>query len=162
MPLGLIAVEAAKAARAGADAPTIVRLVEGLKPRTKVAFVVATLEYLRRGGRIGGAQAFLGGLLSVKPVLHIHGGRVDPVTRVRTFAKAHEAIGAYVREHAPRGVDHGAIIHARAEEQRAALAALVQARYAPTGDTYADITIDPVVGTYTGPGAFGFAFVARA
>ena len=161
VPLGLLAIEAARLAKAGADAAAIVRHIEDAMPRCKVVFVLSTLEFLKRGGRIGGAQAFLGSLLNVKPVLHVEHGRVEPVARVRSFAKAYETIDSYVREHAPKGVLHGAILHANAEEHRQRVEEMVRSSCMPSGNLYPNIAIDPVVGVYTGPGAFGFAFMAK-
>ena len=91
-------------------------LVNELGARTYVAFVVPTLEYLRRGGRIGGAQAFVGSILSLKPVLHVHEGQVEPVLRVRSFTKARRALVDYVRERAPNGLQGISVMHVGADD----------------------------------------------
>ena len=84
MAQGLIAIAAARAAVAGQDVTEIVRLVEDLMSRTHLIFTVETLEYLRKGGRIGGATALLGAALRVKPILHIEDGQVEPLEKPHT------------------------------------------------------------------------------
>ncbi len=81
--LGMMVLEAAKAARAGADAEEVMELVEKLKSTIKVYFSVDSLDYLQKGGRIGKAQAFLGSMLKIKPLLAIEDGMVAPVERIR-------------------------------------------------------------------------------
>ena len=159
--LGMMAVEAARAASRGDDANAVVDLVTGLVERTYTVFVVATLEYLRRSGRIGGAQAFLGSLLSVKPVLEARDGKVGPVLRVRTFSKAYAALADYVRQHAPHGLERAALLHADAEPHRRWLEEQLLAGLPPEVEVHSDISIGPVVASHTGRGAFGIAFVAR-
>jgi len=84
----MVAEEAARLALSGANREQVVARVQKLLPLTHVYFAVDTLEYLRRGGRIGGAQAFLGTLLNVKPLLTLANGRVDALERVRIKRKA--------------------------------------------------------------------------
>ena len=160
--IGLLALEAARAAHQGASVEEIVAQVNDQATRTYLAFVVPTLEYLRRGGRIGGAQAFLGSLLNVKPILHVDDGRVEPVTRVRSFGKARRALMSYMQGHAPNGVTSAAVLHVDAEEMRAALEAEVRSEYQPTADLLPNIEMGPVIATHTGRGAFGLSFIANA
>ncbi len=159
--IGLLALEAARAADQGASADDVVQQVNDQANRTYVVFVVPTLEYLRRGGRIGGAQAFLGSLLNVKPVLHVEDGRVEPVTRVRSFGKARRALMNYMRERTPNGVTSAAVLHVQAEDMRAALEAEVRSEYQPTADLLPNIEMGPVIATHTGGGAFGLSFIAN-
>lgn len=161
MGLGLLALEAAQAAESGADAGTIKGLTQELLPRTFVIFLLPTLEYLHRGGRIGGAQAFLGSLLKVKPVVAVKDGLAAPVTRVRSLSKAHTAMARYVREHAPNGLQCAAVLHGDAEEHRRRLEDLVLGEFPPSARMYPDIPIGPVVGSHTGRGSFGLAFIAN-
>jgi DegV family protein with EDD domain len=90
MAMGFIALTAARAAQEGASLQECQKLAEAAREHTGVYFVVDTLEFLHRGGRIGGAQRFLGTLLNMKPVLTLEGGRVEAVERVRTKGKAIE------------------------------------------------------------------------
>ena len=85
--LGLMVMEAAKAARAGADAAEVVSLIERLKSEIKVYFSVDSLDYLQKGGRIGKAQAFVGTMLKIKPLLALVDGVVTPVERIRGSGK---------------------------------------------------------------------------
>ena len=161
MALGLQVVEAAKAAAGGAGPEEIVELVAQLGPRSHCAFVVPTLEYLRRGGRIGGAAAFLGSLLKLKPVLHVEDGQVEPVTRVRSFSKAHVALQEYVRERAPNGVHSAAILHTAAEDHRQRIETDLLGEFPPAEELFPDVIIGPVIGAHTGGGAFAIAFIAN-
>jgi len=156
------AMAAARAGRDGASLEDIQGIVADHAERAHIIFVVQTLEYLKRGGRIGGAQAFLGSLLNVKPVLELADGVVEPVTRVRTMRKAHAAIADRVREQAPNGVSSWAILHADNQTEHDRLKSGLADGLDADGDTLPDLSFSPVIGTHTGPGAFGFAFLARA
>jgi DegV family protein with EDD domain len=158
---GFGVIEAARAGRDGASLEDIQGIVADNAERAHIIFVVQTLEYLKRGGRIGGAQAFLGSLLNVKPVLELSNGVVEPVTRVRTMRKAHAAIADRVREQAPNGVSSWAILHADAQAEHDRLKSQLADGLNAEGDQIPDVPISPVIGTHTGPGAFGFAFVAK-
>ncbi|MCY3895152.1 MAG: DegV family protein [Chloroflexi bacterium] len=160
--MGFSVIAAARAGRDGASLEDIQGIVADHAERAHLVFVVQTLEYLKRGGRIGGAQAFLGSLLNVKPVLELADGVVAPVTRVRTMRKAHAAIADRVREQAPNGVSSWAILHAQAQAEHDRLKRDLADGLNADGDTIPNVPIGPVVGTHTGPGAFGFAFVAKA
>ena len=156
------AMAAARAGRDGASLEDIQGIVADHAERAHIIFVVQTLEYLKRGGRIGGAQAFLGSLLKVKPVLELSDGVVAPVTRVRTIRKAYAAIADRVRAQAPNGVSSWAILHVNAQSEHDRLKRDVADPLNADGDTIPNVPISPVIGTHTGPGAFGFAFVARS
>ena len=86
--LAMMVLYASRAVEEGKTREEIVALLEKLKSKTRILFVPDTLEYLRKGGRIGGAQALLGTLLNIKPVLCFNGGRVDVFDKVRTMKKA--------------------------------------------------------------------------
>ncbi len=88
MALGWPVLTAARAAEAGENLLGCLKLAEEARNQTGVMFVVETLEYLRRGGRIGGAQAMLGTILNIKPLLELQEGRIEPVERIRTKGKA--------------------------------------------------------------------------
>jgi DegV family protein with EDD domain len=151
MPLGLMVLAAARRASEGADAAEVADLVGELRPHVGVYFVVATLENLRRGGRIGRASALLGSVLQVKPVLTIQEGQVTPLERVRTQEKA---LGRLVE--LVRGVDRGhgicAIVgHAAAPEAAERLAGDIDS----ISDTLLMQSLGPVVGAHAGPGTVG-------
>ncbi len=88
MGLGFCAIAAARAAKDGASRAECVAIAESVASRLRIAVAFETLEYLRRGGRIGRAKAFLGGLLRLKPILTVKDGEAAPVTRVRSRSKA--------------------------------------------------------------------------
>ena len=151
MPLGLLVLAAARMAAAGETAASIERRLVELSGQLRVYFVVATLENLRRGGRIGRASALLGSVLQVKPVLTIQAGEVVPLERVRTQERALARLVELVRE-----VDSGhglaAIVgHAAAPEAAGRLAAEIEG----SAETLLVQPLGPVVGAHAGPGTVG-------
>ena len=151
MSLGLVALAAATLAGQGAPAKVIAEKVEAMRGEVQTYFSVATLEFLRRGGRIGHASALLGSVLQVKPVLCIRDGLVTPLERVRTFERALQRVIELAR-----GVDRGhgicAIVgHAGADED----AERVGRELAPIADTLMIQPLGPVVGAHAGPGVVG-------
>jgi DegV family protein with EDD domain len=151
MPLGLLVLVAAQMAQDGAPADAIVQQVERAREATGVYFAVATLENLRRGGRIGRANALLGSILQVKPVLTIQDGEVTPLERVRTWERALNRIAELVR-----GVDTGhgvcAIVGNAADEEAAAR---IARELEPVADTLLVQPLGAVVGAHAGPGTIG-------
>lgn len=101
-PLGTIVQLAAEAAEIGADADAVVALISDLSRRARLYFLVSTLEYLARGGRIGGAAALLGSILSIKPILRLQDGRVESYQKERTHKRALLRLKELVREQVPR------------------------------------------------------------
>jgi DegV family protein with EDD domain len=98
MGLGILASAAARAANDGADLEEIVRLVRGMIPHVYMIFYVETMDYLERSGRIGKAQAILGSMLNIKPILFIEDGDIIPLEKVRTTEKAIEKLFEFVAE----------------------------------------------------------------
>lgn len=98
MALGLIVIEAARAAKAGKSKEEIIELIEELKNKIKLYIVVDTLEYLQKGGRIGKASSMLGALLNIKPIITISEGIVTPVTKIRSKGKAIEKVLEMMKE----------------------------------------------------------------
>ena len=158
MGQGWLAVHAARAAQAGANAQDVLDLCGRLAPRVRVWALLDTLEFLQRGGRIGAAQALVGSLLQFKPILLIQDSAVLPSERVRTFRKALDRLVEMVKTAGPAA--DLAILHAAAPE----LAAEVRRRL---GDHHPDDKIvvsevGPVVGVHAGPGAVGVAALLAA
>ena len=150
--LTLVVRAAAVAANGGATVEEVVRIAEEASSKIDLFFMLDTLEYLSKGGRVGKAQALIGGLLSIKPVLKLVDGEIHPYEKVRTRAKAL----ARMKEIAVEGGPYAdiALIHeASAEDVQAFEAVLRPLSEAPllTG------RIGPVIGTYTGPNVIGFA-----
>ncbi|MFA5872538.1 MAG: DegV family protein [Anaerolineales bacterium] len=159
MAMGFQVLAAARAAQAGANLVECQKLAEKAREHTSVYFVVDTLEFLRRGGRIGGAQALLGSALNIKPVLTLVEGRIETADKVRTKGKAvNRMIDLIVEGVAGRTPVRLATLHANAEaEARAALdTAVLQLQ--PIETVFASVS--PVIGTHIGPGTIGLAFMA--
>jgi DegV family protein with EDD domain len=124
-------------------------------------FSVETLDYLQRGGRVGRAQALVGGLLGVRPVLGIDGGEVVPLARVRGAGKVLAAMLAQLEGRtAPDDEIRVAIAHAQAPEQAAELAERVRASR-PRAAIELVVPLGPVIGTYGGPGTLGLVWIAE-
>ena len=155
LALGIGVVTAAKAAAAGASLEEARDAAADQFARTQVFFLVDTLEYLRRGGRIGRAQELVGGLLRVKPLLSLQDGEVVPVGRVRTKAKAVEALIARAAALLP--AEQIGAMHAAAPGDLEAVTGRLRAL-----DPAAEIVsgqIGPAIGVHTGPGMLGLAIV---
>ncbi|HEY6875086.1 MAG TPA: DegV family protein [Candidatus Dormibacteraeota bacterium] len=151
MSLGLVVLGAAVMAGKGAEPEAIVTQVESMRPQVQTYFSVATLEFLRRGGRIGLASAMLGSVLQVKPVLCLRDGVVTPLERVRTFDRALNRIVELAKA-VDRG--HGICVvvgHASAEAD----AERVGRELEPVADTLMIQSLGPVVGAHSGPGVVG-------
>jgi DegV family protein with EDD domain len=158
-PLGFMVVEAARMAQAGADMEAIKARVAQMGSAFHIYFLVDTLEYLRRGGRIGGASALLGTALRMKPILSIQNGRVEPFERVRTKAKATARLMDLVR----LGVDphrdgkiYLGMVHGNAYDQASALHAELVQEFQPAETMLVDLT--PAIATHSGPGVLAVAF----
>lgn len=159
MGLGWQALTAARAAKDGATLAECKEVAEKAKPLTGVVFAVDTLEYLHRGGRIGGGAKFLGTALNFKPILEIRDGGVESVERVRTRKKSLARVIRLVEERiAGRTPLHLATLHAKAEEDARWLLDVGCAHLNPDEKIYAEVS--PVVGTHGGPGVVGLAFLA--
>ncbi len=152
--LGLPVVRAATQARAGDDVTTIIATLRSAWERGRTFILLDTLSYLEKGGRIGRAQAFVGALLNIKPILTFQDGQVAPLERVRTRAKALARVGELLREMAPIA-DLGVV--ASDEATRAEMVTLARTVYQGEIEEF---TFGPVVGTYAGPRSGGFFAVA--
>ncbi|PYE54773.1 DegV family protein [Deinococcus yavapaiensis] len=154
--LGMQVLRAAQRAREGRSVSDIVAELEGVQRAMNIRFTVDTLEFLRRNGRIGGAQALLGGLLNIKPILEVRGGRVEAGGRVRGHKKAVQDIVDHVRNFASAHSNARAMfLYTEGGEE-----SLREVRAGLTGVNVHDLgalTIGAVVATHAGPGAFGVA-----
>jgi DegV family protein with EDD domain len=151
MSLCLITLAASELAMKGADAAAIEKKVLDMRDQVQTYFSVATLEFLRRGGRIGRASALLGSVLQVKPVLCIRDGLVTPLERVRTFDRALNRVIELVRA-IDRGNGVCAVVgHADAEDAAERVARELE----PIAETLMIQPLGPVVGAHAGPGVVG-------
>lgn len=151
---GLMAVAAANAVKDGGDLDAAVAAARALREDFQVIVMVDTLEYLRRGGRIGAARAWIGATLKVKPLLTID-GEMQPVERVRTAGRAFERLVAHLEQRRAEGCDAFAIQHIQAPAEAERLAE--RGRELFGNDPVLLSEIGPVIGTHTGPGVLGVA-----
>jgi DegV family protein with EDD domain len=156
---GLMAVAAANAAKAGASAQEAAVAAVKVGERMTILFAVDTLEYLRRGGRIGAAQAFLGSALKIKPILSID-SEITPVERVRTQGRAIDRLVRELAEQHEAGADVYFIAHAEAPELAERIAERGREIYG--ADPAFVSEIGPVIGTHTGPGLVGVTALPTA
>ena len=144
---------------AGLSADEIVNRLTALIPRARTYFLVATLEYLQKNGRIGGAARLVGSVLQIKPILHIVDGRVEAFDKVRTHRKALERLKELIRAECPRSAEaHLSVMHADA---------LAEANQLRT-DLCAELgmcdiplySVGPAITTHAGPGTLAVGFFA--
>jgi DegV family protein with EDD domain len=158
MGQGFLALAAARAAEEGKSLQEIATLTRDLVPRLNVIFVLDTLKYLQKGGRIGGAQALMGSMLAIKPLLHLYEGRVEPLEKVRSKRKAVQRLVEIMAERLQGRPVHVAILHSASRQEAEALRAEIAARF-PCRELLLS-WVSPVIGTHTGPGCLGLAFYA--
>lgn len=159
MALGFQALAVARALESGASLKEAIALGEKSHEYTGVYFAVDTLEFLHRGGRIGGAQRFLGTMLNMKPILAIHDGKVEGIERIRTKSKAHDRVLELVLEKTKGKTPvRLATLHANAAEDAKALLARAEKQLSPIESIFTEVS--PTVGTHAGPGTVGLAFMA--
>jgi DegV family protein with EDD domain len=158
MALGFQVLMAARAAKNGASLQECKAIAEKARKQSGVYFVVDTLEFLHRGGRIGGAARLLGTALNLKPILTVIDGKIEPVARVRTQRKAFEKMLNILADK----LDHGSIsrlsvLHANAASQADQLMSELAQRFHPAETIMTEVS--PVIGTHTGPGTVGVAYL---
>ena len=151
MSLGLLTLAASQVASGGANAEAVVERISDMRRRVHTYFSVATLEFLRRGGRIGRASAMLGSVLQVKPVLCIRDGQVTPLERVRTFDRALNRIVELTREVDDGGGLSVIVGHADAESDAERVARELEG----VCETLMIQPLGPVVAAHAGPGVVG-------
>ncbi|AVH58794.1 MULTISPECIES: DegV family protein [Streptomyces] len=154
MALGFCALAAAQSAEAGGTIDEAVTAAEKRAGGTSAYFYVDTLDYLRRGGRIGAAQALLGSALAVKPLLQLDDGRIDFLEKVRTASKAIARLEEIVAERAGGTQVDIAVHHLAAPERASALADRLRARVPGLADLHVS-EVGAVIGAHTGPGLLG-------
>jgi DegV family protein with EDD domain len=150
--LGFMVLAAAKAARDGASAKEVVEHVAEARKELRLWFAIDTLEFLKRGGRIGAASAWIGSTLRVKPILTVE-NEMTPVERVRTSSRAFERLLEYARSCADSGADAWSAQHINAPDQCAALVDGCRAIYGSDPTIVSEI--GPVLSAHTGPGLLG-------
>jgi DegV family protein with EDD domain len=151
---GFMAVAAANAVRDSGGLAEALAAARAFREDFRVLLAIDTLEYLRRGGRIGAARAWIGATLKVKPLLTIE-GEMQPVERVRTGSRAFERLVDHLRRRSESGCDAFAIQHVQALDEAERLAEAGREIYRRDPELISEI--GPVIGTHTGPGLLGCA-----
>jgi DegV family protein with EDD domain len=155
--MGFQVLAAARAIEAGKSFDEVVALARRAHKHTGVMFVVDTLEFLHRGGRIGGAKRLFGTALSLKPLLELQEGRVEAVENIRTKTKAIKRLLEVVEGRlADQSNVRIAGLHAAAEQEARAVLDEAKNRCNPIETIWSEVT--PVIGTHAGPGTVGLAY----
>jgi DegV family protein with EDD domain len=156
---GCVALAAAAAARNGGDVDAVVARAREAREVLKMWFCIDTLEFLRRGGRIAAANAWLGTTLRIKPILTVE-SEITPIERVRTSRRAFERMVDYLRSRCDDGADGWVVQHIQAPDQAAEL--VERGREMFGSDPLFVSEVGPVIGTHVGPGLLGLGGVPRA
>jgi DegV family protein with EDD domain len=158
MAMGFVAIAAARAAENGASFTDCQKLALEARKHVGVYFVVETLEFLHRGGRIGGGKRFIGTALNIKPILTVSGGKVEAAGSVRTKAKALAHVVDIVSTNcAGKSPIRLATLHANAEQEARDLLEKASTVINPVEKLLTEVS--PVVGTHTGPGTVGLVYM---
>lgn len=156
-PQGYYSIEAAKMAASSNSASEILQRIEQLKQETRAYFVVDNLRHLERGGRLSGAQALVGSLLQIKPILHFEDKKIVPFEKVRTAKKALQRVLSMFEEDAKTKENiRATVIHANRREKAEAIKNELQAKY-----PHIDLDVSyfgPVIGTHLGEGSLGLSW----
>ncbi len=161
MGLGFPVLAAARAAAAGKSLDEVVAAAEEMRDRMHLLFTVDTLEYLHRGGRIGGAKWLMGTALKIKPLLHFENGTIEPLVQVRTKRKAIARMLEVAEERlGGKRMAEATVIDAGSPEDGDAVAEQAKERFGIS--TVYRTMISPVIGAHAGPGTVGIAFYAEA
>ncbi|MBZ4655188.1 MAG: domain protein DegV family [Peptococcaceae bacterium] len=161
MALGLVVIEAARAAKAGKDKSEIINIAHDVMNKVHTYFVVDTLEYLQKGGRIGKASALLGTMLNIKPILTLHDGYVASFEKIRGKGKALERILELARNFSDAHEDHEircALTHSNVLDEAVTFHKRLISELKYSEHIISDI--GAVVGTHTGPGTIALFFYA--
>lgn len=160
MAQGFYAIEAAEMVEAGKSVEQIITRLDMIKETVQAFFVVDDLSYLQRGGRLSGAQALVGSLLRIKPVIHMKDGYILPYERVRTSKRAIQRIVNLLEKAVEeQGVTRVVFTHTNNPERARKLKADFEQKYPDVKTVFSDL--GPVVGTHLGEGAVGIGWYSR-
>ena len=156
MAEGFVVLAAARTAQAGADLDEVVAAAEEVRSKVRFFAFFETLEYLRRGGRVGAAAALMGNAIQLKPIVHIVDGKVTPLARPRTRRKATQAMIDIMAAEVGNRPVHAAVLHADSLEDAQNLRTRLEDQFNCLEMHVTEMT--PVMGTHTGPGLLGLAY----
>ena len=159
MAMGWPVLTAARAAEAGENLSACQKVAENACAHSGVLFVVETLEFMKRGGRIGGAQAFFGSVLNIKPVLEMKDGQIEAVEKIRTKQKAMQRVVEIISERL-KGKEsiRLAATHANCEADAASMLELARSKMNPVEMTIGSLS--PVIGNHAGPGTVALNYMS--
>ncbi|MGI6649082.1 MAG: DegV family protein [Bacillota bacterium] len=156
MALGIQVIEAAMAAKSGKKMLEVIAIAQNIMKRIRFYFVPASLEYLIKGGRIGGASALIGSLLQIRPILYVNDGMTDVLERVRSTRRAIDRMLKMLNEDAKKhGLKHLVVHHINDDQQGRALADKLGKLY---NRDVPVLPIGPVIGLHVGPGTVGIVY----
>jgi len=153
----MIALAAARKAAEGASGAEVAALAESIAPKMHAIFTVDTLEYLHKGGRIGGGAKLLASALDIKPILTVNNGRVEALEKQRTRKRVVARLLEIMEERVGGKPVHAAVLHTNVPEDAAALAAQVRERFNTAGELVV-MDAGPDIATHAGPGTVGLVF----
>lgn len=159
MGVGLLVLEAARAASMGKSKDDILDIIHKTIPKIRLFFIVDSMKHLKEGGRIGKAQALLGTILSIKPVLYLNEGVVEPYEKIRGKTRAIERLAQIIAEKTGDKKIKCSVLHGNAQEGME----LLLRKLAPIVNCDQPIIskIGPVVGTHVGPGVIGAVYITE-
>lgn len=158
MAHGWAVIQAARAAMRGLPVKDVAAVAQRTADQSFVAFTADTLDYLKRGGRIGKAAGLIGGMLNIKPVIGIHNGMPSPLGVARTRQRAYRRIVTLALGTIPEGSTvRAALMHVAAPDEVEVLRPLVEARYAVV--EWLTVQLTPALGVHSGPGTVGIALI---
>ncbi len=161
MALGFQVLSVARASANGASLKECWKIAEKARKQTGILFAVKTLEFLHRGGRIGGAAAFVGTMLNLKPILELREGKIESIDKVRTMSKALDRVVELLIEKVDGQYPvRVSVQHANAYAEAAQLLEKIQAKF-PNGKLVETMIseVSPVIGVHTGPGLLGISYM---
>jgi len=159
MQLGYAAITAGKGAKIGKSIDEVVKITKENIKRSRFIFSPDTLEYLKKGGRIGTAQALIGSLLQIKPILTVNNGKTDVITKVRSKKRAiDKMIDIFIEDVKNYGLGEVIIHHINCEDEAKKVAHNIKEK---VGKLVSVCSIGPVIGTHVGPGAIGIAYYTQ-
>jgi DegV family protein with EDD domain len=159
MPLSIMALMTSDAALKGASLLECKNLAIDISERVQTLFVLETLEFLHRGGRIGAAARFLGTALKLKPILKLQNGAIVPLEKVRTFSKAIKRLFEIAETDLGKQgrVEYLGVLSANSPKYSEEITATARQRFRVKNEFVSEIS--PVIGTHTGPGAVGLVYL---
>ncbi len=159
MAMGLQVIEAAQAAQNGKNLAEVIRIAEHIRSKVHFYFVPASLKYLIKGGRIGGAAAIIGSFLHIRPILYVNDGMTDVYDRVRGTARAVKRMLSILEEDAKKyGIKHLLVHHIHDEKQGQELVDKLSRQY---NRAVSSLPLGPVIGLHVGPGTVAIVYITE-